>query len=113
MYTAMVKDPLGKWDKVYTFCALLVDLGYKHISTFAEPISALGSIGIRLLILLILHLYLYLQKCRIRPPLHPSVSMSVHLLPCEYTLGSLVIFHDFFKWETVQSEHLGIVDSLF
>ncbi len=23
----MVKDPLGEWDKVYTFCALLVDLG--------------------------------------------------------------------------------------
>ncbi len=23
----MVKDPLGEWDRVYTFCALLVDLG--------------------------------------------------------------------------------------
>ena len=23
----MVKDPLGEWDRVYTFCALFVDLG--------------------------------------------------------------------------------------
>ena len=27
MYTAMVKDPFRKWDRVYTVCALLVDLG--------------------------------------------------------------------------------------
>ncbi len=27
VYTAMVKDPFKKWDRVDTFCALLVDLG--------------------------------------------------------------------------------------
>ncbi len=27
VYTAMVKDPFRKWDRVDTVCALLVDLG--------------------------------------------------------------------------------------
>ncbi len=27
MYTAMVKDPFRKWNRVDTVCALLVDLG--------------------------------------------------------------------------------------
>ncbi len=27
MYTAMVKEPFRKWDRVNTVCALLVDLG--------------------------------------------------------------------------------------
>ncbi len=37
MYTAMVKDPFKKWDRVDTFCALLFDLGGKinmaHVPT--------------------------------------------------------------------------------
>ncbi len=43
MYTAMVKDPFRKWDRVDTVCALLVDLGihmsdnlFVFISTFTE-----------------------------------------------------------------------------
>ncbi len=34
VYTAMVKDPFRKWDRVYTVCALLVDLGYYLKSSF-------------------------------------------------------------------------------
>ncbi len=33
VYTAMVKDPFRKWDRVDTFCTLPVDLG---ISTFMQ-----------------------------------------------------------------------------
>ncbi len=36
MYTAMVKDPFRKWDRVYTVCALLVDLGTDCL-TFDGP----------------------------------------------------------------------------
>ena len=35
VYTAMVKDSLGEWDRVYTFCALLVDLGSAPIPDFS------------------------------------------------------------------------------
>ena len=27
VYTAMINDPVKEWDRVHTFCALLVDLG--------------------------------------------------------------------------------------
>ena len=32
VYTAMIKDPFKKWDRVDIFCALLVDLGPKSSS---------------------------------------------------------------------------------
>ncbi len=41
----MVKDPLGEWGKVYTFCALLVDLGHYNCTYSPQIVQAVSDGG--------------------------------------------------------------------